>query len=227
LTALKYLLFVLGLFSIGCDIGKDKYFKEKTDDSVIEYWLDIRKQKTGPCLIYNLDGTLRDLMTYQSDLIDGMLLSYYPNGRLKAIINVSNGKKHGFKFIFFPDGKLNEISVYYDNIQKYIRESGPDGKSTRQEGHLPDSLLGETTVRFLSNQYSLRRGVKETLLIFKTGACYDAIKVSVDDGSVTPTPNKGVYWITTSTKNSLVNIRVDINSYNGVTMAENYQIPVK
>ena len=47
------------------------------------------------------------MITYKGDLYNGVLESYYPNGRPRAIAQVVGGRYAGVGKVFYPEGQLN------------------------------------------------------------------------------------------------------------------------
>lgn len=147
-----------GNFEHGKEIGEFKFYCEKcknqpsvvknftgTDDMAdVKYFTPKGKlvsegkmkgkDRIGEWIYYHKKS--KEVMTrefYSNGELDGIMITYYPNGKITEEITYKNGSKEGInnyysyegvllKKLLYKDGKLHGPAVYYDAYGKILHE---------------------------------------------------------------------------------------------------------
>ncbi len=71
---------------------------------------------------------------------NGLVKKYYPDGRVKRIINYVNGIRHGKLEQYYPSGTLKQISIFFNGkVEGAIEEFYEDGK-LKIEGEMKNGM---------------------------------------------------------------------------------------
>ena len=128
---------------------------------------DASGKKQGVWISRYEDGTLKQTGQFNKDIPVGEFKYYYPNGRLKAVMEFRPGGQVAFAKIFFDseentlmaegkyiDQKKDSLWVYYF----------PSGKISTRESYLNDQRHGQSEVFYeeggISEQANYEKGVK-------------------------------------------------------------------
>lgn len=81
---------------------------------------------TGKYKTYYPNGKLKSVMDYKNGKVDGKFIAYYKDGRIHYTSNLKHGERNGETIVYYTNGNLKEIANYVDNklvgevIQYYI-----------------------------------------------------------------------------------------------------------
>jgi len=94
--------------------------------------------KTGEEWEYYSDSSPKILIQWFEDQVQGMVKTWYPNGKLESQREMSNSKKHGLSFGYYKSGDLMLMEEYEgDKLTKgsYYKKSDPTPISTIDDGN--------------------------------------------------------------------------------------------
>lgn len=135
-----FLAVIISILLISCESKTGK----KSDDQVArEYYSDgVIKSETqvkdtlahGLKKLYDRDGGLKSVYTFNMGKLDGPGVSYYPNGKLEQKMFYKNGKREGttlwyyssgelYRSIPYKNGKINGIKISYYKDGKIMAEA--------------------------------------------------------------------------------------------------------
>lgn len=149
----------IGEFKFYCDNCKNqpavvKNFAGKDDMADVKYFTPKGKlvsegkmklkDRIGEWIYYHKNS--KEVMTrefYKNGKLDGVVTTYYPNGKITEEINYSNGLKEGannyysyegvlLKKLLYKNDKLHGPAIYYDGYGKILHEGAY--KNGRQNG---------------------------------------------------------------------------------------------
>lgn len=81
-----------------------------------------KEEKTGKWLSYYKNGKVKAVKFYKNGLYNGKWVSYYQNGEIESIENYKNSNNHGKFIAYFKDGTLKGKLNFINNVEdgKYI-----------------------------------------------------------------------------------------------------------
>jgi antitoxin component YwqK of YwqJK toxin-antitoxin module len=68
---------------------------------------------------YYPNGKLKSVLNYKKDRLEGIALYYYENGNLKERVNYRKGKRERTGTTYYESGKLKE-EITYDNGERVL-----------------------------------------------------------------------------------------------------------
>ncbi|MDZ4667289.1 MAG: hypothetical protein SGJ00_05335 [bacterium] len=208
LTSLLYCLFS------SCNSNYQKKIIKYQDGSKIEIWVLNDSIDDGPVIKYYPSGNIQAMFIARNDSVNGIFLIYYENGNLKNLSYMKQTITDGFSYDFYPNKKLKGISFYANDVLRFKKKFNEKGEVIHLEGFLPMELkkVGDVKIKFLNNKGYIRRNIKELVFIVRENCPYDALKISVDKGTINSTNKPGYYYLLTHSKSK--EIIISILTYN-------------
>jgi antitoxin component YwqK of YwqJK toxin-antitoxin module len=77
---------------------------------------------------YYPDGKLKSVLNYKKGKLEGIALYYYQNGQLKERVNYRKGKRERTGTTYYESGKLKEEITYVDGKRESIKLYDENGK---------------------------------------------------------------------------------------------------
>jgi len=77
---------------------------------------------------YYPDGKLKSVLNYKKGQLEGIALYYYQNGQLKERVNYRRGKRERTGTTYYESGKLKEEINYVDGKRKSVKLYNENGE---------------------------------------------------------------------------------------------------
>lgn len=71
----------------------------------------------GQAVTYYMDGRTRAVREYKNGMLAGDVISYYPNGDPEYRVHFEHGRENGRSYRYFPGGRLRDITDYKDGLK--------------------------------------------------------------------------------------------------------------
>ena len=115
----KYSFFVIILLiASSCSIFKDKkVFKEQTyyKNGVLQSEVTtISGKLNGQARYYDNESNIVSIANYKNNILNGMWIEYYKNGKTKHSIKYNFGFKDGSELWYYDNGSIKSETVYDD-----------------------------------------------------------------------------------------------------------------
>jgi antitoxin component YwqK of YwqJK toxin-antitoxin module len=98
--------------------GKWRFFSSTSKDILISEAEYSGDKRNGLLINYYPDGKVAEKIHYKNDLKHGEYLKYYPDGTLTLKTNYNNGKLNGRFEAYFENGKPEINGQYKDNLRE-------------------------------------------------------------------------------------------------------------
>ena len=133
------LLSLLALTS--CFTNPKEQLKNKKSDKEKTEVKKENEKKNGLVKSYYSDGKIFSVINYKDGLKHGMSYSYFSNGNINLELPYVNGKREGQSKRHYENGKLYQTTEYKNNLihgfQKKYRENGKPISESRYENDNP------------------------------------------------------------------------------------------
>lgn len=122
---------------LACEDAKEAK-KEVEKETVNEV---VAGKKQGLHIAKNHEGVVMNEQRYKDGVLHGESVDNYNDGKRRAQIQYSNGKKNGEALWFFKDGKqIHRLNTYKDDIlhgkqEKYYEDGTPLSKTAFYDGY--------------------------------------------------------------------------------------------
>ncbi|MEN9343675.1 MAG: hypothetical protein RLZZ453_462 [Chlamydiota bacterium] len=145
------------------------------------------KEGSGKQALFN-DKTLSTLVTISNGIVEGEITEFNPNGTIKSIYHLIDGKKHGEEKEYYPHEKGAKAQVKLllnwneDKIQGIVKTWYPSGQLESQKEVLDNKKQGSFFAWYKNGDLMLTEEYENDLLI--KGAYYqkgDKVAVSKID----------------------------------------------
>ncbi len=93
---------------------------------------------------YYPDGKLKSVLNYKKGKLEGIALYYYQNGQLKERVNYRKGKRERTGTTYYESGKLKEEINYVDGKRESIKRYNENGELISESTDKDDKLIEST-----------------------------------------------------------------------------------
>src|ERR1700741_1260212 len=102
----------------------------QNNDTICCNKLDSAGKKVGKWTEFDFceGDSLKSTAYYENGLVEGIYISYYPNGSIKSIHNFKNGKHHGKTKFYYKNGALNDVFIDENGEQLFHMMFTPSGQ---------------------------------------------------------------------------------------------------
>ena len=111
----KFFIFFLFLI-LSCGRFKDqKVFVEQSyyDNGVLQSEVSIVSGKlNGHAKYYDNESNLKSIASYKNNILHGMWIEYYVNGKIMHSVRYENGLKDGSELWYYDNGSIKSETVY-------------------------------------------------------------------------------------------------------------------
>lgn len=123
--------------------GNWRFFSSASKDLIISEAEYTGGKKNGLLVKYYPDGKMAEKLFYKNDLKNGEYLKYYPDGTLSLRTNYTNDKLNGKFEAFYDNGKAEIIGQYKYNLREgqwiIFNKDGNQRFKTIYESGIPDN----------------------------------------------------------------------------------------
>ena len=92
---------------------------------------------------YYPNGKLKSVLNYKKGQLEGIALYYYENGELKERVNYRKGKRERTGTTYYESGKLKEEITYENGMRVNVKLHGEDGALISESVYKDDKLVEE------------------------------------------------------------------------------------
>ncbi len=93
---------------------------------------------------YYPDGKLKSVLNYKKGKLEGIALYYYQSGNLKERVNYRKGKRERTGTTYYESGKLKEEIHYVDGKREGIKLYNENGELISESTYKDDKLIKST-----------------------------------------------------------------------------------
>ena len=92
---------------------------------------------------YYPNGKLKSVLNYKKGQLEGIALYYYENGTLKERVNYRKGKRERTGTTYYESGKLKEEITYVNGMRENVKLYSEDGNLISESLYKDDKLVEE------------------------------------------------------------------------------------
>ena len=92
---------------------------------------------------YYPNGKLKSVLNYKKGQLEGIALYYYENGVLKERVNYRKGKRERTGTTYYESGKLKEEITYVNGMRENVKLYSEDGTLISESVYKDDKLVEE------------------------------------------------------------------------------------
>jgi len=92
---------------------------------------------------YYPNGKLKSVLNYKKGQLEGIALYYYENGELKERVNYRKGKRERTGTTYYESGTLKEEITYENGMRVNVKLHGEDGALISESVYKDDKLVEE------------------------------------------------------------------------------------
>ena len=92
---------------------------------------------------YYPNGKLKSVLNYKKGQLEGIALYYYENGTLKERVNYRKGKRERTGTTYYETGKLKEEITYVNGMRENVKLYSEDGNLISESIYKDDKLVEE------------------------------------------------------------------------------------